>query len=156
LRDPLARDPNVVLAGASVDGSGVEQRWEPYLSLEPAMVLARARRLLAPPPGVALALAGDTVRLAGSAPLPWVILAGRASVRPGASAVDLNGVKPEIPAGLAQLVRAIEGERALFQVGSAALDGEARAVIGRVATALLRLDAGVALIGARAGLELIG
>jgi OOP family OmpA-OmpF porin len=146
----------VVLAGVSVDGSLVEQRWQPYLSLEPAMVLARARRVLAPPPGVALAPAGDTLRLAGSAPLPWVITAGHASVPPGASAVDLNGVKPEIPADLAALVREIEGDRVLFQVGSAALDAGARAVVARVATALLRLDAGVALIGARAGLELIG
>jgi outer membrane protein OmpA-like peptidoglycan-associated protein len=156
LRDPLARDPNAVLAGVSVDSSGVEQRWEPYLSLEPAMVLARARRVLAPPPGVALALAGDTVRLTGSAPLPWVIAAGHASVPPGTSAVDLSGVRPEIPADLAQLVRDIEGERVLFAVGSAALDGQARAAVGRVAAALLQLDAGVALIGARAGLELIG
>jgi len=156
LRDPLARDPNVVLAGASVDSTGVEQRWEPYLSLEPAMVRARARRVLAPPPSVALALAGDTVRLTGSAPLPWVIAAGHASAPPGASAVDLRGVRPEIPADLAHLVREIEGERVLFQVGSAALDGQARDAIGRVATSLLRLDAGVALIGARGGLELIG
>jgi OOP family OmpA-OmpF porin len=156
LRDPLARDPNVVLAGVSVDGSLVEQRWQPYLSLEPAMVLARARRVLAPPPGVGLNLAGDTIRIAGAAPLPWVITASRASIPPGASAVDLNGVRPEIPADLATLVREIEGERVLFPVGSAALDGGARAVVGRVATAFLRVDAGVALIGARAGLELIG
>jgi OOP family OmpA-OmpF porin len=156
LRDPLARDPNVVLAGASVDSSGVEQRWEPYLSLEPAMVVARARRVLAPPPGVSLALAGDTVRLTGSAPLPWVITAGHASVPAGASALDLSGVRPEIPADLAQLVREIEGERVLFPIGSAVLDGPARVAVARVATGLLRLDAGVALIGARAGLELIG
>jgi OmpA-OmpF porin, OOP family len=36
------------------------------------------------------------------------------------------------------------------------LGSEARGVIGRVATSLQRLDAGVALIGARATLELIG
>ena len=72
------------------------------------------------------------------------------------AALDLSGVTPEIPAGLAELVREIEGERILFDIGSAVLDGEARGGIGRVATSLQRLDAGVALIGARATLELIG
>jgi OOP family OmpA-OmpF porin len=156
LRDPLAREPGAVLAGVAVDGSSIEQRWEPYLSLEPAMVVARARRVLAPPAGVGLALAGDTLRLTGSAPLPWVIAAGRASLPAGVAAVDLSGVTPEIPADLAQLVRDIEGQRVLFDVGSAALDGQARAVVGRIAASLQRLDVGVSLIGARAGLELVG
>jgi outer membrane protein OmpA-like peptidoglycan-associated protein len=156
LRDPLARDPAAVLAAAAVDSTDIEQRWEPYISLQPAMVLARARRNLAPPPGVVLALADDTLRLEGAAPLPWVIAARRASLPAGVAVLDLGGVTPEIPADLAQLIRQIEGDRVLFAVGSAALGGEARAVIGRVAASLQRLDAGVALIGARATLELIG
>jgi OOP family OmpA-OmpF porin len=156
LRDPLAPDPAAVLAGAAVDTAGIEQRWEPYISLQPAMVLARARRVLAPPTGVAVALTGDTLRLTGSAPLPWVITAGRASLPPGVAALDLNGVAPEIPADLARLAHEIEGQRVLFDIGSAALGGQARSVIVGVATSLQRLDAGVALIGARATLELIG
>lgn len=156
LRDPLARNPAAVLAGVLGDTSGVEQRWEPYLSLQPAMVLARVRRSLSPPASVVLTLASDTLRLRGSASLPWVITAGRAPLPPGVAALDLSGVKPEIPPGLAQLVREIEAERILFGIGSADLDGTARGVIGRVATSLQRLDAGVALIGARATLELIG
>ena len=156
LRDPLARDPTAVLAGVAVDSSTVEQRWEPYLSLQPELVLARARRSLAPPASVTLTLARDTARLRGSAPLPWVIAAGRASLPAGVAALDLSGVTPEIPADLARLVRDIEGQRVLFDVGSAELGSEARGVIGRVATSLQRLDAGVALIGARATLELIG
>jgi OOP family OmpA-OmpF porin len=156
LRDPLARDPSAVLAAAAVDSAGVEQRWEPYLSLEPRMVLARARRSLAPPAGVALSLAADTLRLAGRAPLPWVIAVGRASPPPGVAALDLSGVTPEVPADLAQLIRGIEGQRVLFDIGSAALGGRARDVIGLVATSLQQLDAGAALVGARATLELTG
>lgn len=156
LRDPLARNPSAILAGVAVDSSSVEQRWEPYLSLQPEMVLARARRNLAPPGSVALALAGDTLRVRGSAPLPWVIAAGRTTLPAGVAALDLSGVTPEIPADLAQLVRDIEGQRVLFETGSAALNNTARGVIGRVATSLQRLDAGVALIGARATLELTG
>ena len=156
LRDPLARDPTAVLAGVAVDSSTVEQRWEPYLSLQPELVLARARRSLAPPASVALTMDTDTLRLRGPAPLPWVISAGRASLPAGVAALDLSGVTPEIPADLARLVRDIDGQRVLFDVGSAELGSEARGVISRVATSLQRLDAGVALIGARATLELIG
>jgi outer membrane protein OmpA-like peptidoglycan-associated protein len=156
LRDPLAPDPSAVLAGVAVDSSTVEQHWEPYLSLQPDLVLARARRSLAPPAGVAATLVRDTLRLRGSAPLPWVVSAGRASLPAGVAALDLSGVTPEIPADLAQLVRDIEGQRVLFDIGSAELGSQGRGVIGRVATSLQRLDAGVAQIGARATLELIG
>jgi OOP family OmpA-OmpF porin len=72
------------------------------------------------------------------------------------AALDLGGVTPEIPADLAQLVHDIEGQRVLFDIGSATLNGAARGVIGRVAMSLQRLDSGVALIGARATLELVG
>jgi OOP family OmpA-OmpF porin len=156
LRDPLARDPAAVLAAAAVDSSGVEQRWEPYLSLEPQMIVARARRSLTPPAGVALALAGDTLRLAGPAPLAWVIATRRAAPPPGVSVLDLGGVTSVVPADLAGLVRDIEGRRVLFDVGSAALGAGARDVIARVAASLQQLDGRAAFIGARATLELTG
>ena len=84
LRDPLAPDPAVLLAGQAVDTGRIEQRWEPYLSLRPELVLARARRSLSPPAGVQLALSGDTLRATGSAPLDWVVSAERlAALSPG-------------------------------------------------------------------------
>ena len=71
------------------------------------------------------------------------------------TALDLSGVTPEIPADLAELVRQIEGSGSCSsRIRRAGRRGARR--IGRVATSLQRLDAGVALIGARATLELIG
>jgi outer membrane protein OmpA-like peptidoglycan-associated protein len=156
IRDPLAPDPSALLAGAGVDTANVDQRWEPYLSLRPDLVLARARRMFAPPATVALSLAGDTLHLRGSAPLRWVITARRSPLPPGVTALDLGGVRPAIPADLAGLVRDIEGRRVLFKSGSAALGIAARGVVEQVAAALNRLDAGVAFIGAHAALELVG
>ena len=145
-----------MLAGVGADSASAGQRWEPYLSLQPAMVLARARRSLSPPASTVLTLANDTLRFAGTAPLPWVITAGRASLPPGVAAMDLSGVTAEIPADLARLAREIERQRVLFDIGSADLSSGPRGVISQVATALQRLDAGASLIGARATLELVG
>lgn len=44
LKDPAARDPRTVLAGAGVEPPNLAGRWKGYLSLDPAMVAARARR----------------------------------------------------------------------------------------------------------------
>jgi outer membrane protein OmpA-like peptidoglycan-associated protein len=156
LRDPLAADPSVVLARAGVDTADVDQRWDPYLSLEPELLLKRAGRTFAPPAGVTLSLVADTIALRGSAPLPWVIAARRLPLPAGIGALDLSGVTPIIPADLAALVSDIETRRVLFQSGSATLDRAARSVVEDVAGKLNRLDSGVALIGARASLELVG
>ena len=44
LRDPAARDPRAVLAAAGIAPKELNGRWEGYLSLNPALVSARARR----------------------------------------------------------------------------------------------------------------
>jgi outer membrane protein OmpA-like peptidoglycan-associated protein len=156
LRDPLAPEPGALLAALGADTARVTQRWEPYLSLRPELVLARARRTLLPPAGVALALAGDTLRATGTAPLGWVAQVRAATLPPGAGALDLGGVTLEIPAELAALRAAIERERVLFEVGSSVLGAGARGTIERAADAFGRLEAGAAALGARAALELVG
>jgi OOP family OmpA-OmpF porin len=156
LRDPLAADPSALLAATGVDTAGVDQRWERYLSLQPAMVLARARAALHPPAGVTLALAGDTLRVRGGAPLRWLATASRAGLPPGVAALDLGGVTPDSPPELASRVAEVERERVLFAVGSAALDGPARAAVARIAAALVRVQTAAAVLGAGATIELAG
>jgi len=156
LRDPIAADPSALLIAAGVDTEGVDQHWERYLSLQPAMVLARARTALQPPAGVTLALSGDTLRLRGSAPLGWFASASRGGLPPGVAALDLRGVSPDIPPELASRVAEVERERVLFPVGSAALDGPARAAVARIAAALVRVQTAAAVLGAGATIELAG
>ena len=157
LRDPLAPDPAVLLAGMAVDTSRVDQRWEPYLSLRPELVLARARRSLSPPAGVELALSADSLRATGSAPIDWVASAARlAAIAPGVSALDLSGVSPQMPAALSRLKQEIEGEHVLFDVGSALIRAGARTVVTAVAERFGRVEAGAAALGIRATLELVG
>ena len=157
LRDPLAPDPAALLAAMAVDTARVEQRWEPYLSLRPELVLARARRGLAPPAGVELALTGDTLRATGTAPLDWIASARRlGAVIPGVSAFDLGGVGSALPPGLARLQQEIERERILFAVGSAVIGTAAGNAVTRVAERFLRLESGTAALGAGVTLQLVG
>jgi OOP family OmpA-OmpF porin len=157
LRDPLAPEPTALLAAVGADTAKVDASWEPYLSLRPELVLARARRALAPPPTVGLDLVGDTLRLQGRAPLEWLATTAAATTLPaGLAALDPRGVQPIVPPALASLERSIEGRRVLFDIGSAALRSEARAEAGDVAAAFARLQGGAAALGVRAGLELVG
>jgi OOP family OmpA-OmpF porin len=157
LRDPLAPDPSALLAAAGVDTATVEQHWERYLSLQPQLVLARARAALSPPAGVTFVLSGDSLRLRGSASLRWLATTARTAGLPaGVAALDLSGVTPDIPPELASRVAEVERERILFGVGSAALDGPARAAVARVAAALVRVQTAAAVLGANATIELAG
>jgi OOP family OmpA-OmpF porin len=157
LRDPLAPEPASLLAAAGADTSRVSATWEPYLSLRPELVLARARQLLSPPSTVTLDLAADTLRMRGSAPLEWLAAtAHTASLPAGVARVDPSGVEPIVPPELASLEREVEGSRVLFDVGSAALRPDGRAAVTEVAAGFARLEAGSADIGVRASLELVG
>ena len=49
LRDPDAEPANAIIAAAGGDTSRIVQRWEPYQSLAPAFVLARAARAVSGP-----------------------------------------------------------------------------------------------------------
>jgi OOP family OmpA-OmpF porin len=71
LHDPLAPDPASVLARAGLPP--VQTDFVPFVSLDPRLVEARARRALAPPRDVSVTVVnGGTLRLAGAAPRAWI------------------------------------------------------------------------------------
>jgi OOP family OmpA-OmpF porin len=72
LRDPLARDPSVFLAETKVDANDLAGRWQPFQSMGPEFVLARARNLLQPPQTVNLKLDGDTLEAEGFTTREWI------------------------------------------------------------------------------------
>ncbi|HEV7842507.1 MAG TPA: OmpA family protein, partial [Pyrinomonadaceae bacterium] len=72
LRDPLAQDPNAFLAEAKVNPSDVVSRFEPFQAMSPEFVLARARKLLEPPPTVNLKFADGVLEMEGFASLQWI------------------------------------------------------------------------------------
>ena len=79
LRDPLARDPQLMLQESHVDQRSVVSHWEPFQALTPDFVLARAQNLLAPPATVKLSLKDGRLEAEGFATHQWVIDTRRAA-----------------------------------------------------------------------------
>lgn len=157
LRDPLAAEPAILLASLGADTTGLDARFEPYLSLEPSLVVARVRQTLAAPSTVALALRHDSVIATGSAPLGWVAAAlARTTLPAGVSHLELTGVTAEFSATLTGLRNDTERRLVLFAVGSADLSGAARAELAAVLVSFQRLNAGARGEGYRASLQLTG
>lgn len=154
LRDPQAADPAAILAGLGTAPARLETRFRPFVSAEPAMVLARARRSLGVPDGVALALAGDTLTATGAAPLGWLADAGRRALPAGVGHLDLRAVEPRLPDSLAVLRRELEGTRVLFPVGVAdPVDATPAARAAQLARALAE---GIGALGWALQVDLVG
>jgi len=95
LRDPLAMQPEALLAKTDLPPERIAERWEAYQALHPAIVLKRLRATLNPPPTVSLTLQGGGIRGDGSAPPHWIDKA-KAFVQAlpaGAPKVDLADLK---------------------------------------------------------------
>ena len=134
MRDPLATNPALLIASRGVDTNDVVAHWEPYISTEPALVLARARHVLTPPGGVTLSIAGDTLHATGRAPAFWIVRAeGLAPALAGIGAVDLSRVSAGLPSDMEPLAAEIERLHALFTAGSDALDQTAASSIATAA-----------------------
>ncbi len=111
LRDPLAADPEVLLAQSGLSSKHVVGHWESYQALDPAIVLRRLAASLNPPSAVSLSVNGDTVQITGSAPQHWVEQA-RMQVEAlpvGSPTVDFSGVTDIQDPEFVRLRDAIQG-----------------------------------------------
>ena len=157
LKDPLAAEPRLILAGIGADTGDIEARWEPYLSLEPGLVVARATQALAVPPGVKLRLSHDTLFADGKAPLAWAArVVSLPLMPPGVSALELSHLEVVLPADLALLKERIEGSLVLFDVGSALILPAERGALESVSAAFQALQSGTGRLGYRSELRLMG
>jgi outer membrane protein OmpA-like peptidoglycan-associated protein len=125
LRDPLARTPREVI-GRDLDP---DIRWDltPYLSLEPALVLARARQLLHPPASMTLSVNGDSLRASGTAPASWFLEArARAMFIPGISSFDDSPALQDGQQEFSRLRATLTATALYFELGSYALSQSER------------------------------
>ena len=156
LRDPQARTPEAVLAGAGLVPRALHGRWESYLSLDSAVVLARARQAWALPASTMLALRRDTASVSGEVPLESIGLIRQAGMPAGISGVVLDDARIALPPHLDSIRTALQADRVLFAPGEAEVFGSGRAGITLAATRFRILDDSVTANGADVTLTLVG
>ncbi len=156
LRDPLARRPVDVLAVSGLDSTRLEGTWESYVSLDSAIVVARARGLLALPQSTDVKLRGDTLVLGGELPIAVLQVAERPGIVTGVAAIDVSGARLTLPASLDTLREGLGRDRVLFAPGSADLSAEESGRLRIVARRMTELVSGVVERGGVVQVSLVG
>ena len=154
LRDPQARDPLTLVAGTGLSADGVEGRWAPYLSLDPAMVLQRASARLEPPAGVSLTLDGDVLRVSGAASSAWI--AGARERGPLVAGIRVVDATAAADAAAAAILAAIDAASPLFVRGSARPAAGQDEVLSNLVIHMRELDAVAAAAGVQYKVEIGG
>jgi outer membrane protein OmpA-like peptidoglycan-associated protein len=157
MRDPLAMDPAAILQESGLNAADVDARWSPYASLEPSLVLIRAKLALQAPEGVTLSYQDGTLLAEGAAPHRW-IAAARVTARalPGVARLDLDKLADEDHRELYERKRTIEGQIFHFLVGSPSLwPGQTRELAAFVRW-IAELDALTRKMGAEYKVEVRG
>ncbi|MEO7324456.1 MAG: hypothetical protein ABIW82_06480 [Dokdonella sp.] len=159
LLDPDAQPLDSVFASADLGTTKPTLDLNGYLSSSDAIVARRAARLLAPPPGVQLAVKGGVLTLEGKASDAWIAHAQeRAGWVAGVGSVAF-AVAPEVDAvavaraELDRLLPALPALRVAFAVGTQ-VSPEAEAMLSRIARDVHRA-VGLAKV-ARVELVLVG
>jgi outer membrane protein OmpA-like peptidoglycan-associated protein len=156
LKDPMARDPRVVLAAAGSKPPTIAGEWKPYLSLDSAMVVARARQALSVPASVTTVLAADTLRAAGSATVDWLRTLRATPAIGGVAYVDHSAVRGTLPARMDDMRRRVEATRVLFEPGSARVTEAQAANVRALAESMRRMSDSAAAIGASVRVDMVG
>ena len=156
LRDPHARTPETVLAGVGLTPRSLVGNWEPYLSLDSAVVTTRARQHWSLPGSATLTLRNDTATVSGELPLTSLGLIHYSSLPAGVSDVRVSAARIVLPPHLDSVRTALAASRVLFAPGSAASNiaerGHARALADR----FRMLDDSVRAHAGDLGLMIIG
>jgi OOP family OmpA-OmpF porin len=156
LKDPMARDPRAVLAALGSTPPTIDAAWKPYISLDSAMVVTRARQTLAVPASATTSLVGDTLRVAGSATVDWLRRLRVAPPIGGVAHLDYSTVKATLPARIGDLRRRVEATRILFDPGSARVTDVEAAKVRALAESMRRMADSAAAIDASVRVDLVG
>ena len=152
LRDTLARDPASLVSAAGLSADAVESRWEPYQSLHPNFVTARARDLLRPPPGVTLDYRDGVLGAQGSAPDRWIVESERlAPAIAGVRRFAYSGQSPE-----ERLKERLEAMTVQFPKGRSQIAADQSGALSGVAALLLDLNDVLRAHGRRAEVAITG
>ncbi len=119
LLDPMAVSPTSLLDASRVRDSRVGFEWEGYTTLDPEIVVRRARALLTPPPTVKLEVRDGTVYASGSASRDWIESARTAAAVAGAIGVyDDSAVVDQDQVALLDRIDTVNNHLVRFLVGT--------------------------------------
>jgi OOP family OmpA-OmpF porin len=125
LRDPLAIDPQQLLAQENLDPSRAEFRLAPYYSLDDTIVLQRARATLQPPASATLSVTGGILQAAGEAPLEWVErFHSRAALIPGIKSMDDSRLRATELVEFEKMKSALGSDIVFFSPGQSVIEPE--------------------------------
>lgn len=154
LRDALARDPQALLAGANLAPDRVVARWDPFLALDPAFVLIRARAALRPAAGVELTLSDGVLRVTGAPTASWLAETRRlVPLLAGVSGIDDRAAIDE---SARRAAGALAGPRLLFELATTDAVGDAAAVLSTWRAVLLEIDGLARLANRRVTVRIVG
>ncbi len=157
LRDPIARDPAVLLAESELEPSRVRARWEPYVALHPDFIQTRATRALAPPEGVTLRYEGGRLALAGKATREWIERARQIGVAlAGVEELDLSGLTDTTARAWDESIGWIEAVELEFETDIAKLSPKGLARLGEAKPRIVALDQLARALDRSLVLEIIG
>jgi len=154
LRDPLARDPQTLLAESSLAATDVDASWEPYYAASPSLAVVRARQVLQPPDGVRLVLKDGVLSVSGAAPVTWLAEASRvAALIPGVAVFDAT---LSADAAVRDAVARLTALSPLFAKGKAILAPGQDDVLRQFVALAGQLDRAGAAVRQRFRLDIIG
>jgi len=157
LRDPQSEDPFGLLQKQGLDPALADFQLSSYYSLDDALVQKRTITLLAPPPGVTLAMESGVLRARGEAPAEWShALESRALLIAGVKAVDASGLLLPGQGDFARQRGLIAGDRILFGAGSAEIRADQRAALDAVVAHVKTLDRLAQEMGEELSVEVVG
>ncbi|HMS84172.1 MAG TPA: hypothetical protein PKD12_11020 [Nitrospira sp.] len=152
LRDPLAKDPSLLMTEAGIDPSTVSALWASFYALDPQLVLVRAQVILKPPSTVRFHLNGGLLVATGSASLEWINETRRlAALIPGITRYRDEGL---LTVSIPDLLTRINRTAVHFRSGSVAVEPSERAELNAVVGMIQALKQGVSQSGQQVRLEI--
>jgi OOP family OmpA-OmpF porin len=154
LRDPLARDPAILLAESNLTPADVNATWQSYHAASPSLAIVRARQVLQPPAGVTLDLKNGVLTATGVAPLAWLGEARRlALLIPGVSTFD---TAPAADAAVRAAVSRVQQLSPLFAKGQATLAPGQDAVLRELVARVAEMERAAESVGRRFRVDVVG
>ncbi len=142
LLDSLGPDPAPIIAESGITPDNVSTRWEPYSSMLPKFILARAQRTLNPPDSVSISLSGGILTATGTASHDWITRATLvAPALQGVDALDADGVKNRNFDLFSSAVEALRKQQVQFPQGVDEIDETGQGENLREAVELTRIAA---------------